>query len=184
MMLHCSLGCKMFAICINSPKVIHIIKKLLNNVPYSKYLGGESYSYGGGFSDRHWNRFRGSIQFQLYSVEYFGHKPSTGAVSNGNQYPVVNEAVRQLISTGPMCRYAVDLLPMMKVMTGNMRDQLRLDEARHCNLERILQGMAFIVSKHEVKDNFQFVLIGRFRNELAQKLITLTTKTLQVHNFN
>ncbi|GFR08080.1 fatty-acid amide hydrolase 2, partial [Trichonephila clavata] len=70
----------------------------------------------------------GSIRIPALFSGIFGHKPSAGAVSNGNQYPVVNEAVRQLISTGPMCRYAMDLLPMMKIISGDMRQPLRLDE--------------------------------------------------------
>lgn len=53
---------------------------------------------------------------------------STGVVPNGNQYPVVKEAVRQMIGTGPMCRYAVDLLPMLKVMTKDCKADLNLDE--------------------------------------------------------
>lgn len=41
---------------------------------------------------------------------------------------MVKEAVRQMIGTGPMCRYAVDLLPMLKVMTKDCKDDLKLDE--------------------------------------------------------
>ena len=52
----------------------------------------------------------------------------TGIVSNANQYPVVKEAVRQMIGTGPMCRYAIDLLPMLKVMTKDCKADLKLDE--------------------------------------------------------
>ncbi|KAG8196354.1 hypothetical protein JTE90_009573 [Oedothorax gibbosus] len=70
----------------------------------------------------------GSIRIPALFSGIFGHKPSTGVVSNGNQYPVVKEAVRMMIGTGPMCRYAVDLLPMMKVLSGNKRDMLKLDE--------------------------------------------------------
>lgn len=41
---------------------------------------------------------------------------------------MVKEAVRQMIGTGPMCRYAIDLLPMLKVMTKDCKDDLKLDE--------------------------------------------------------
>ncbi|CAL1275222.1 unnamed protein product [Larinioides sclopetarius] len=70
----------------------------------------------------------GSIRIPALFSGIFGHKPSAGAVSSENQYPVVNDGVRQMISTGPMCRYAVDLLPMMQVLSGDKRQMLRLDE--------------------------------------------------------
>ncbi|XP_042907176.1 fatty-acid amide hydrolase 2-B [Parasteatoda tepidariorum] len=70
----------------------------------------------------------GSIRIPALFSGIFGHKPSRGAVSNGNQYPVVKEAVRQMIGTGPMCRYAIDLLPMMKIMTSDKKDLLKLDD--------------------------------------------------------
>ncbi|XP_054715243.1 fatty-acid amide hydrolase 2-like [Uloborus diversus] len=70
----------------------------------------------------------GSIRIPALFSGIFGHKPTKDIVSNGNQYPVVNEAVRQLIGTGPMCRYSVDLLPMLKVMTRGCTQSLRLEE--------------------------------------------------------
>ncbi|GBO26813.1 Fatty-acid amide hydrolase 2, partial [Araneus ventricosus] len=75
----------------------------------------------------------GSIRIPALFSGIFGHKPSAGAVSSENQYPVVNDGVRQMISTGPMCRYAVDLLPMMKVLSGDKREMLRLDEPANGN---------------------------------------------------
>ena len=47
----------------------------------------------------------------------FGHKPSPRMVSNLGQFPVnCTEAAELMLSTGPICRYAVDLTLMLKVI--------------------------------------------------------------------
>ena len=56
----------------------------------------------------------------------FGHKPSTGVVSNHGQIPKAYGVIDTFLSTGPMSRYASDLVPMMKVLVKPDID-LRLD---------------------------------------------------------
>ncbi|XP_020793439.1 fatty-acid amide hydrolase 2-B isoform X2 [Boleophthalmus pectinirostris] len=70
----------------------------------------------------------GSIRFPSFSNGIFGHKPTPGIVSNDNQLPPFSGRQEELLSTGPMCRYAEDLLPMLKIMAGANVDKLSLNE--------------------------------------------------------
>ncbi|XP_076386772.1 fatty-acid amide hydrolase 2 isoform X2 [Megachile rotundata] len=71
----------------------------------------------------------GSIRMPCFFNGIFGHKPSKGIVSNDGQYPSAqSEDQDQLLAIGPMCRYAQDLLPTLKVLANKNVDMLRLDE--------------------------------------------------------
>ena len=39
-------------------------------------------------------------------------------VPNDGQFPIATGSEVALMSTGPMCRYMNDVLPMLKIMTG------------------------------------------------------------------
>lgn len=72
----------------------------------------------------------GSIRMPAFFNGVFGHKPSRYVVSNVGQFPdAKTEEQKHMLSTGPMCRFAVDLKPMLKVI-ANEADlpKLRLDE--------------------------------------------------------
>jgi len=50
-------------------------------------------------------------------------------VSNVGQYPLGKADAYSYLSTGPLCRYAADLLPMLKlIVLDEHRARLRLDE--------------------------------------------------------
>ncbi|KAJ9597825.1 hypothetical protein L9F63_011320 [Diploptera punctata] len=70
----------------------------------------------------------GSIRMPCFFNGIFGHKPSKGIVSNFGQYPVPSEEQDGFLGIGPMCRFAADLLPTMKIIAGKNVDKLRLDE--------------------------------------------------------
>ncbi|CAL7947315.1 unnamed protein product [Xylocopa violacea] len=71
----------------------------------------------------------GSIRMPSFFNGIFGHKPSTGIVSNDGQYPSAqSEDQDRLLAIGPMCRYAQDLLPTMKILANKNEDKLRLSE--------------------------------------------------------
>ncbi len=60
----------------------------------------------------------GSIRMPAFFNGVFGHKPSGGMVPNTGQYPITeNEALRYL-ATGPLCRRAEDLMPLLRVLAG------------------------------------------------------------------
>lgn len=47
----------------------------------------------------------------------FGHKPSPEIVPNSGQFPDATGNRQQFLCTGPMCRYAQDLKPLLRVCT-------------------------------------------------------------------
>ena len=66
----------------------------------------------------------------------FGHKPSGGFVPGTGQYPMAQGKAARYLTTGPLCRHASDLLPLLEIIVGS-------DGFDHgCN---------------EVKEGFQFV---------------------------
>lgn len=60
----------------------------------------------------------GSIRMPAFFNGVFGHKASRGLVPNEGQHPMATGKERDLLSTGPMCRYAEDLIPLLKVFAG------------------------------------------------------------------
>ncbi|XP_071041385.1 fatty-acid amide hydrolase 2-A [Parasteatoda tepidariorum] len=75
------------------------------------------------------NDIGGSIRIPAAFNGVFGHKPTRGIVSNAGQYPPAAPELQTFLMTGPMCRYASDLLPMMKVLIGKgVASKLKLDE--------------------------------------------------------
>ncbi|KAM7366374.1 hypothetical protein PAMP_015820 [Pampus punctatissimus] len=69
----------------------------------------------------------GSIRIPCFFNGIFGHKTTPGVVSNDNQYPPSSGRQNEYLSTGPMCRYADDLLPMLKIMAGPNAEALSLN---------------------------------------------------------
>ena len=60
----------------------------------------------------------GSIRMPAFFNGVFGHKPTGGLISNWGQYPSgINETGRYLTS-GPICRQAEDLWPLVKILAG------------------------------------------------------------------
>ncbi|KAG8175646.1 hypothetical protein JTE90_006844 [Oedothorax gibbosus] len=75
------------------------------------------------------NDIGGSIRIPAFFNGIFGHKPTRGVVSNGGQYPTAAPALQSFLIAGPMCRYASDLLPMMRVLASDHhRQRLKMDE--------------------------------------------------------
>ncbi|XP_005994805.1 fatty-acid amide hydrolase 2-A [Latimeria chalumnae] len=70
----------------------------------------------------------GSIRMPAFFNGIFGHKATTGVVPNEGQFPIATGPQKALLSTGPMCRYAEDLIPMLKIMAGPDVNKLKLDQ--------------------------------------------------------
>ncbi|XP_059210584.1 fatty-acid amide hydrolase 2-A-like [Centropristis striata] len=70
----------------------------------------------------------GSIRMPSFFNGIFGHKTTPGMVSNENQFPRATGSQADYVSSGPMCRYAEDLLPMLKIMAVPDAHLLKLDE--------------------------------------------------------
>lgn len=69
----------------------------------------------------------GSIRIPSFFCGIFGHKTTPGVVSHENQHPTCSGRQEEFISCGPMCRYAGDLLPMLKIMAGPNAHMLSLN---------------------------------------------------------
>lgn len=67
----------------------------------------------------------GSIRNPAFFNCVFGHKPTKRIVSCTGQFPSDENELAEYGVIGPMCRYASDLLPMMKILTKH--PSLRLD---------------------------------------------------------
>ncbi|KFV71594.1 Fatty-acid amide hydrolase 2, partial [Struthio camelus australis] len=77
----------------------------------------------------------GSIRMPAFFNGIFGHKPTTGVVPNDGQFPNARGVRTNFLCTGPMCRYAEDLEPMLRVMAGPGVRKLKLNEK--VSLEKI-----------------------------------------------
>jgi fatty acid amide hydrolase 2 len=60
----------------------------------------------------------GSIRMPAFFNGVFGHKPTGGLVPGTGQYPVARGDVRRYNTTGPICRRAEDLMPLLRIIAG------------------------------------------------------------------
>jgi len=60
----------------------------------------------------------GSIRMPAFFCGVFGHKGSPGLVPNTGQHPPAEGAARHFLSTGPLCRRAEDLMPLLRILSG------------------------------------------------------------------
>ncbi|XP_050821483.1 fatty-acid amide hydrolase 2 isoform X1 [Gopherus flavomarginatus] len=85
----------------------------------------------------------GSIRMPAFFNGVFGHKPTTGVVPNDGQFPNALGVRTEFLCTGPMCRYAEDLEPMLRVMAGPGVRKLKLDE------KVLLEKVKFYCMEHD-----------------------------------
>lgn len=60
----------------------------------------------------------GSIRNPAFFNGVFGHKPTGGLVPNSGQFPAPETKVHGYLTTGPICRHATDLMPLLRLMAG------------------------------------------------------------------
>ncbi len=60
----------------------------------------------------------GSIRMPAFFNGVFGHKPSGGLVPNSGQFPIAENDALRYLTTGPLCRRAEDLMPLLRVLAG------------------------------------------------------------------
>ena len=91
----------------------------------------------------------GSIRMPCFFNGIFGHKGTTGVTSNAGQFPEAKKGGAAFLSTGPMCRYATDLLPMFKVMAKPEElPKLKLDEkVKHSSFTGYIIGFSGAADK-------------------------------------
>ena len=60
----------------------------------------------------------GSIRMPAFFNGVFGHKPTGGLVPGTGQHPCAENEALRFLTTGPLCRRAEDLMPLLRVMAG------------------------------------------------------------------
>jgi fatty acid amide hydrolase 2 len=60
----------------------------------------------------------GSIRGPAFFNGIWGHKPTGGLVPNTGQFPMAKGKAGRFLSTGPMCRRASDLMPLLRILAG------------------------------------------------------------------
>jgi len=60
----------------------------------------------------------GSIRMPAFFSGVFGHKPSPGLVPNTGHWPMAEGPAQRFLGTGPLCRRAEDLFPVLKLIAG------------------------------------------------------------------
>ncbi|PNF23846.1 hypothetical protein B7P43_G13733 [Cryptotermes secundus] len=69
----------------------------------------------------------GSIRMPAFYCGIFGHKPTTGLISTKGLSKRTGQEENTMVTAGPLCRYAQDLLPFLQVMVGNNISKLKLN---------------------------------------------------------
>uniref|UniRef100_A0A2L2YIK7 Fatty-acid amide hydrolase 2 n=1 Tax=Parasteatoda tepidariorum TaxID=114398 RepID=A0A2L2YIK7_PARTP len=130
------------------------------------------------------NDLGGSIRIPSSFNGIYGHKPSTGVVSNKGDFPYIegeNEKLDEFTSTGPMCRYAKDLPLLLKILSN---DDKRLQLNKEVDFSKVkvyyieeFPGLAFSPTqsiKKAVRRAADF-----FEERFGTKAIPLTLNELQ-----
>lgn len=60
----------------------------------------------------------GSIRMPAFFNGVFGHKPTGGLVPGSGQHPCAENEALRFLTTGPLCRKAEDLMPLLRVLAG------------------------------------------------------------------
>ncbi len=60
----------------------------------------------------------GSIRMPAFFNGVFGHKPSPNIISNAGHHPVPTRGLCRTLTTGPLCRKAEDLWPLVQLLAG------------------------------------------------------------------
>jgi fatty acid amide hydrolase 2 len=60
----------------------------------------------------------GSIRIPAFFCGVFGHKPSSGVVSNRGSYPPTPGPAASMLQTGPLTRRGQDLMPLLRIIAG------------------------------------------------------------------
>lgn len=67
----------------------------------------------------------GSIRMPAFFNGAFGHKCSPGLVSNEGQFPGPSGMIDRYLATGPICRRAEDMEPLLRILAGHNASRLQ-----------------------------------------------------------
>jgi fatty acid amide hydrolase 2 len=88
----------------------------------------------------------GSIRMPAFFCGVFGHKPSGGLVPNSGQFPIAENDALRYLTTGPLCRRAEDLWPLLRILAGPDGEDARCAPIPLGDPTRVtLEGMRVVV---------------------------------------
>src|SRR4051812_5560958 len=64
----------------------------------------------------------GSVRIPAFFNGVFAHKPTPRLVSNEGQFPAAEGASERMLTPGPICRRAEDLMPVLEILAGRSLD--------------------------------------------------------------
>ena len=126
----------------------------------------------------------GSIRMPAFFNGIFGHKPSTGLVSNRGQIPLAYGVIDTFLVTGPMSRFASDLLPMFKVLLKpDLNIDLKLDEPVDLKKLKVFYmvddgGSPLTTKVHDDLKNIQNEVISRWKKTHGKIPVQLELKKM------
>lgn len=77
----------------------------------------------------------GSIRMPAFFNGVFGHKCSAGLISNEGQYPQAENEAQLYLCSGPLCRKAEDIFPIVQILAGEKGAQLRQENIDWASLK-------------------------------------------------
>ena len=106
----------------------------------------------------------GSIRMPAFFNGVFGHKGSSGLVPNTGQFPIAHGEVGRLLSTGPLCRRAEDLMPLLRVLAGpDGTDPIAREIALGDPASVSIAGMRVLVAEGDSRFRAQPALLDALR---------------------
>jgi fatty acid amide hydrolase 2 len=88
----------------------------------------------------------GSIRMPAFFCGIFGHKPSGGLVPNSGQFPIAENDALRYLTTGPLCRRAEDLWPLLRVIAGPDGEDARCEAMPLGDPSRVtIEGLRVVV---------------------------------------
>ena len=121
----------------------------------------------------------GSIRMPAFFNGVFGHKPSGGLVPNSGQFPVASGDALQYLTTGPLCRKAEDIWPLVNLLKGQNQEgdgtrEITLGNPDAVDLSNVTVVMVEGNGRHKVKADMVEAL-HRAGTALQEKGATLRT---------
>jgi fatty acid amide hydrolase 2 len=90
----------------------------------------------------------GSIRIPAFFNGVFGHKPTAGLIPNTGMFPDTTGDIGQLLTIGPLTRYAEDLMPVLKAIAGPDRDDPFVRTASLGDPNRVvMEGLSVVIGE-------------------------------------
>jgi fatty acid amide hydrolase 2 len=123
----------------------------------------------------------GSIRMPAFFNGVFGHKASSGVVPATGQYPIAHGRARALLSTGPICRRAEDLWPLLRILAG--------PDGEDASATTLLAGDPAAVDPRElevfvVRDNGRLAVADELMDAVERSALALARRGAKVRRFS